>query len=222
MFRHDLVRETVHDSMSPEVRSARHLDIGRRLRASDVAVSEVAAHFLRGAEVGDAEAARVLRQAARELGRAAPTTATELLSRALSMTPEDHEDHAHCRAELIESYVFSADLERGIRLAEQLLADAPPPDIELRLRNARSQVFFLQGHARRAATEFEAMAPLVAGLPRQAVVLADAAVSSMFAIDLRTSPSARDQEPRSRPSPPRSDRADARLRRPRLDRVARR
>lgn len=183
-FRHDLVRQIVYDSVPPSSRSALHLDIGRRLLELDAAPADVVPHFIRGAELGDVEAAWVLRRAARDLGHTAPATATRLLERALALLPDGDPDRPACRAELVESYVFSSELERSSELADELLAGSPPIEVELSLRNARTQVFFLEGLAQRAAAEFEAMVPLVAGQAREAVLLADAAVSSMFAIDL--------------------------------------
>lgn len=183
-FHHDLVREALLDQMSPAVCRALHLAVGRGLLARSWAATEVAEHFLAGAEEGDVEAATVLRTAAAELERVWATAAKPLLERAVEILPEDHRDYLSACAELAQASVFSADLDRGLRLSEELLARLLPDGIELGLRNARSHVFFLSGRSREAAVELEQMSSLVTGQPRESIVLADAAVSSMFAIDL--------------------------------------
>ncbi len=183
-FRHDLVREVVYSGLSPAVRSSLHRHVGEHLMARHASASDVAHHYVRSASPGDVEASRVLRRAAAEIGTTAPTTATDLLEQAVSLLPDTHPDYLACETELVQSYVFSAALDRSSALADELLARALPRELELGLRNARSQVFFLRGYTRRATSEFEAMAPLVRGQPGEAVLLADAAVSAMFAVDL--------------------------------------
>jgi len=183
-FRHDLVRECVLDAVPTAIRAALHMLVGRGLFARHWSAVDVVAHFQAGATSGDLDAVAVLRSAARELSRFAPSAARAMLERSVEILPEEHPDRLETLAELAEACVFAADPERGMELTDDLLARVPPPGIELSLRNARSQVFFLRGAAPDAAEEFERMAPLVAGLPREAVLLADAAISSMFAIDL--------------------------------------
>ncbi len=185
-FRHDLVREAVYQSITPTLRSALHLEIGHLLLSRGLPAADCASHFLLGARHGDIAASQVLRRAAAELGRVAPSTATDLLERALELLPRHHPDHQSCRVELVQSYVFSGDLERGSDLAALYLTEALPRDLEITLRNTRAQVMFLQGQPRQAAEEFMAIAPLLAGSPRQAVVLGDAAVSAMFAVEMET------------------------------------
>ncbi len=188
-FRHDLWREAIYASTPAPLRAAQHLAVGRSLSARGAAASDVAAHIIRGAEVGDFGAVEVLRTAAAELGRVAPTTSTQLLEHASRLLPPHHPERLPILVELIQSYVFTGELERSSRLAEEHLAGSLPPELELGLRNARTQGYFLRGDSGLAAAEFEAMLPLVADEPREAVVLADAAISAMFAIDLTSAAS---------------------------------
>ena len=183
-FRHDLVREIAYGSMSPSLRRALHLDIGRRMAALGRPPADTAVHFLRGAETGDVAAAAVLRQAAIEIGRVAPRVAATLLERAAEILPEHDPEHRSCLVELAQLWVFANEVERSSALADELLATTVPVELELDVREVRSQLHFLRGEARQAVAEFEAMLPLVEDDPREVVVLADAAVSAMFAVEL--------------------------------------
>lgn len=183
-FRHDLVADVVYDDIPSTIRSSLHLAIGRHLVASAASPADAAEHFVRGARPGDVEAATVLRRAAGEIGRVAPVVASRLLERAVEVLPDRHPDLGPTVVALARSYVFANRLEASVELVEERLGDGLPRRLEIDLRNARTQVFFLRGAPRRASGELDVIASLVRGDAREPVVLADAAVSALFAVDL--------------------------------------
>ncbi|HET7427719.1 MAG TPA: AAA family ATPase, partial [Gemmatimonadales bacterium] len=71
-FRHDLVREAIYTDLPLPVRQALHHDFGQALAAAGGPPVRVATHLALGATVGDDQAVRWLRQAAREAGPRAP------------------------------------------------------------------------------------------------------------------------------------------------------
>jgi DNA-binding CsgD family transcriptional regulator len=52
-FRHELVRETIYEGLSPALRSILHLRVAQALLADGVEASAVAPHLLRGGVIGD-------------------------------------------------------------------------------------------------------------------------------------------------------------------------
>lgn len=192
-FRHDLVRDVIYTSIQPSVRAALHVAVGERMLEDAVPVADVATHFLLGAQLGDIGAAGVLRSAATQVERVAPAMASQLLERALEILPPDHEDHEAVMVQLIRSSVFSDRLGIGVDLLDKALSMGVQPAHEAELRNVRAQISFLSGEPRRAATEFSMIAALRHSTKREPVILADAAVSAMFAIDFEQARSFADQ-----------------------------
>ena len=84
-FRHDLVREAIESTIGRPALAALHLDIARTLAASGATAVRVAAHYALGAQPGDRTAVEWLRTAAAQIVSRAPTSAAELLERALEL-----------------------------------------------------------------------------------------------------------------------------------------
>lgn len=88
-FRHDLVRDALYDDLPASVRKALHADAAKVLSAIGQPATVVAGHISRSAIKGDVEAVSVLRDAASEIVRTAPSEAAELLEHALEIaTPQ--------------------------------------------------------------------------------------------------------------------------------------
>ena len=134
-FRHDLIREVVEATLSPALRR----DLRRR--AVDVALDagapllEVASALASTAERGDNRAADLLSQAGSSLAAFDPSTAADLVGRAVEITVDDAERH---RRLLTEQVVLlwqagRADDARGIGERVLVAGVSPAQEAEVRL-----------------------------------------------------------------------------------------
>ena len=90
-FRHELIREALYEDTAADIRKALHSDVARALATSGADAVRVAEHFLRGADEGDREALRWVRQAAAEIAPRAPNSAAELLGLAPRLAGDDEQ-----------------------------------------------------------------------------------------------------------------------------------
>jgi DNA-binding CsgD family transcriptional regulator len=112
-FRHALLRAAVLAGLGEVVAAAAHQRAARVLKELDATAEEIAAHLLASEPVGEAWAAEVLEQAAREaLARASPRLAARLLERALK-EPVSADRRGPLQAEMGGALVTAGD-ERGI------------------------------------------------------------------------------------------------------------
>jgi DNA-binding CsgD family transcriptional regulator len=112
-FRHALLRAAVLAGLGEVVVGAAHQRAARVLSERDATAEEIAAHLLACEPVGEAWAADVLEQAAREaLARASPRLAARLLERALE-EPVSADRRPLLQAEMGGALVTAGD-ERGI------------------------------------------------------------------------------------------------------------
>lgn len=114
-FRHDLIRETIHEQMPPDVRRSLHRHLAAQLDAVGAGVERVAAQVMLGAGPGDTEAICWLRQAASESLDSGPAIAADLLTRALELAGETFPRRGELLAEAVRPLLWSgraADAER--------------------------------------------------------------------------------------------------------------
>ena len=127
-FRHDVVREAAYEALPKSLRKALHLQVGRSLAARGAAATEVAFHLSAGALPGDAEAIDWLVRAARQVGPFAPTTASDLLRRAIELTDSRDPRRDLLVAELVWPLGRSGRLDEAVRLARETLARTSAPE----------------------------------------------------------------------------------------------
>lgn len=111
-FRHDLVREAIYNNLSRPVRSALHREAAIVVRVDGGSAVEVADHLVRSEHNGEGAAVAVLREAAAQVAGGAPSTAADLILRAVEMI--DAEDPV--RPQLVADAVLL--LASAGRLAE--------------------------------------------------------------------------------------------------------
>ena len=146
-FRHDLIREAIYEDLPEDVRSALHLEVGRRLARSSAPTLQVAEHFALGAQPGDAEAIEWLHAAAHETARSAPTVAVKLLERALDLEDAD-ERRAALLADLVPTLLWSGRPQEAEARAREALEAPTSPDLEPTLRLGLVGALTAQGRAK--------------------------------------------------------------------------
>lgn len=89
VFRHDLIREAIHDDLPPAVRSAMHLEAAKRLDGLHAPPDRIAQHLLLCAAGGDDATMELLLRTAGSVRRHTAALAVPLYDHALRMLPED-------------------------------------------------------------------------------------------------------------------------------------
>lgn len=181
-FRHDLVREAVESTIGPPALAALHLDIARTLAASGASAVRVAAHYALGAEPGDAAAVEWLRAAAAEIVARAPTSAAELLERALALTAVGDPTRDTIIAELVDAAFWGGDVDRAAELAGAALARPLAPRVAAGLHETMARALVVMGRPGDAVAHADKVVAL--GGEHLAWSLAQAAAFRVFALDL--------------------------------------
>ncbi|ABS04900.1 regulatory protein LuxR [Kineococcus radiotolerans SRS30216 = ATCC BAA-149] len=129
-FRHDLVRQAVHDDLPVSLRAAVHRDIAAVMTRQRRPAAHVAPHVLgqwprSGAVTATPEerraAADVLRAAAGEIARATPAAAADLLQRALDLLPPDSPERLDVGLEALTAAAAGLQVEAAAELGRTLL-----------------------------------------------------------------------------------------------------
>jgi ATP/maltotriose-dependent transcriptional regulator MalT len=120
-FRHDLLREAIYNSLSGPVRSVMHADAAEVVRGEGRSPLEVADHLIRSGHKGDSRAMAVLREASAQVAASAPSTAADLLLRALDMLSEHDPTRPQLVADAVRMLASAGRLVEAKRLGEQAL-----------------------------------------------------------------------------------------------------
>ncbi len=154
MFRSELERQSVAESMPARVRQALHRQLGEILAERGCAVP-AAAHLLQGASGGDTRALRRLDRAVAEILPSSPPAAAEVAAQALALTAPADPGRADRTVAAIESLTAAGRLEEAAATARAALA-APLPGTDCaRVRCALSAVWYSRGEAAQATAEAE-------------------------------------------------------------------
>lgn len=127
-FRHDLLREAIYNSLSGPVRSVMHADAAEIVRSEGRSPLEVADHLILSGHKGDDQALAALREAATQVASSAPSTAADLLLRALDMLGDHDPTRPQLVADAVRMLASAGRLVEAQRLGEQALhsgMDAP-------------------------------------------------------------------------------------------------
>jgi DNA-binding CsgD family transcriptional regulator len=145
-FRHDLVWQSITESIPPPVRAALHRQAARMLLDRGSSIVSVALHLARGARPQDVDAVRVLKDAATEVMGSSPRTAVDLASRGLELMDRNDPTRLDLTAVLVEALTRVGALGRAIRLAREAL----PSEQTTSLCQWLSTALLLNGEAREA------------------------------------------------------------------------
>jgi len=154
MFRSELERQSVAESMPARVRQALHRQFGEILAERGCAVP-AAAHLLQGASGGDTRALRRLDRAVAEILPSSPPAAAEVAAQALALTAPADPGRAGRTVAAIESLTAAGRLEEAAATAGAALAASLPGTDCARVRCALSAVWYSRGEAAQAVAEAE-------------------------------------------------------------------
>jgi DNA-binding CsgD family transcriptional regulator len=184
VFRHQLVQQAIYEDLPIPLRMALHRDAASALASSGADVSKVASHVLLGAEQGDLEAVRWLREAAAEATATAPAIAVKLLRRAAELLPAGHEDADLVSAELAAALHSAGQVAEAAAIAEAVLARPHSDEVDIPLRLTLVSALSLQNRPI-AVVEGAESALEAPGLQLQdqALLLAHASYGRIFAGD---------------------------------------
>lgn len=149
-FRHDLVREVLHDDVPEAIRRGLHRHLADRLADAGRDPSEGAHHFLRGATPPDADAAAWLRAAARSAASREPRLAVELLDAATRLDPSPGRLHDAMQLELAVARCWAGQLASGEDLLRDLLGRPHDPAVDAPAALALARSLILRGASEEA------------------------------------------------------------------------
>ncbi len=155
MFRHDLERQSVAESMPTPVRRALHRQFGEILAERGGFAVAAAAHLIEGARPGDTRALRGLDRAAKEILPFSPQAAADIAARTLKLTPLADADRCDRIVAAIDSLTFAGRLAEAAEIARTALTAPLPGTCCARVRCALSAVLYLWGQLAQAAAEAE-------------------------------------------------------------------
>jgi len=148
-FAHDSVRQAVYGSLGGAARVLYHREAAVIGREEDRSPVEVAEHLLKSGRSAR-EAVTLLHDAALEVAPAAPSTAADLMVRALDVTGSDDPGRPGLVAEAVGLLASAGQLERAQRLGEAALHTGLEPPVEAELLLGLAEAFKHAGRNRMA------------------------------------------------------------------------
>ncbi|WP_433047513.1 helix-turn-helix transcriptional regulator [Dactylosporangium sp. CS-033363] len=163
-FVHDLVRLAVYGTLSGAVSTLMHRQAAVIARAEGRPPVEVAEHLLKTGRSGRREAVTILHEAALEVAPAAPSTAADLIERALGMIGEHDRERVPLVADAVGLLASAGRLERAQDLGETALRSGLDPRTEAMLKLGLAEAFKHAGH-NGTAVQYADQGLAVAGAP---------------------------------------------------------
>ncbi|GAB3520631.1 LuxR family transcriptional regulator [Phytohabitans suffuscus] len=153
-FGHDLVRQAVYGTLGGVAKALYHREAAVIGREEDRSPVEVAEHLLRSGR-STREAVTMLREAALDVAPAAPSTAADLMVRALDVLGADEPDRPELVADTVHLLASAGRLEKAQRLGETALHAGLAPPTEAALLLGLAEAFKHAGR-NRSAVEYAA------------------------------------------------------------------
>jgi DNA-binding CsgD family transcriptional regulator len=129
-FRHQLVQQAIYEDIPVTVRETLHRHVAGMLARTGADLSKVASHLLVGAEPGDLEAVRLLREAAAQAAPSAPSVSVDLLRRAADLLPAGSAETDATGSELAAALLRAGQVAEAAALAEGILDRPHRPDVD--------------------------------------------------------------------------------------------
>ncbi|WP_326580292.1 AAA family ATPase [Actinacidiphila glaucinigra] len=154
-FRHDLIRQAVHDELPLPVRVALHRDAADALRDGGGDRAEIAWHLvLAGGTVDDASL-HTLTAAVRELSRTVPGSAADLARQAADLLPAHDARRVELLTNAAELLGWTRRVTEALELVDATISDGPAPAQEAALRLVGGEIHQAAGDDAAAMTHLE-------------------------------------------------------------------
>jgi DNA-binding CsgD family transcriptional regulator len=148
VFRHDLLREAVRDTLPATARQSLQRQAVDVLLANGAMPVDVATQLAASAEPGDAAAVRTLRDAARAVAAAGPGMASDLSGKAFDLTRKDDPLRGTLAAETALLLHAAGRGAEGKEFADRILSDVLPAEQEAQVRLSLARMLSISADAR--------------------------------------------------------------------------
>ena len=182
-FRHQLVQQAIYEELPAPTRKALHRDAAGALVRAGAQASDVAAHLQLGAERGDLEAVRWLRQAAVEVTPGAPSLGVDLTRRALELLPSGHGEVDVVTAELAAALMRAGQVAEASALAAEVLDRPHRTDVDVSMQLTLVEALSLQNRPSELLARAEAALRVALAPGDQALLLTQTAYGQIFSGD---------------------------------------
>ncbi|GHE59376.1 LuxR family transcriptional regulator [Streptomyces spiralis] len=163
-FRHDLMRQAVHENLAPAVRTALHREAADILRGIGARSAEVAWHVVLSGGPVDDDAVTTLTTAVRELSSSAPDAAADLAQQTAGLLPLHDRRRIALLTDAAEYLGRTRRVHQALNLVDATLSDRLEPLQEARLRLVAAEIHQAAGDDAAAMTHLQ-QALTLPGLP---------------------------------------------------------
>ncbi|MEW1776440.1 AAA family ATPase [Streptomyces sp. NPDC086777] len=163
-FRHDLMRQAVHENLAPAVRVALHRQAADVLRGIGARSAEVAWHVVLSGGPVDDDAVTSLTTAVRELSSSAPDAAADLAQQIAGLLPPHDPRRIALLTDAAEHLGRTRRVHQALDLVDATLSDRLEPLQEARLRLVAAEIHQATGDDAAAMTHLQ-QALALPGLP---------------------------------------------------------
>lgn len=139
-FRHDLIRQAVHENLPPAVRIALHRAAAESLRDVGARSAEVAWHVVMSGGPIDEDAVTTLTTAVRDLSSSAPDAAADLAHRIAGLLPPHDRHRITLLTEAAEYLGRTRQVHEALDLVDATLAEGLEPLQEAGLRLVTAEI----------------------------------------------------------------------------------
>ncbi|WP_060900795.1 AAA family ATPase [Streptomyces mirabilis] len=154
-FRHDLLRQAVHENLPPAVRTALHREAAESLRATGARSAEVAWHVVMAGGPVDDDAVASLHTAVRELSSTAPDAAADFAQRIAGLLPPRDRRRVSLLTDAAEYLGRTRRVHEALDLVDAALSDGLEPLQEANLRLVAAEIHQAAGDDAAAMTHLQ-------------------------------------------------------------------
>ncbi|MEU1341087.1 AAA family ATPase [Streptomyces sp. NPDC005827] len=151
-FRHDLMRQAVHENLPLPVRSALHRDAAEILRGAGARAAEVAWHVVMAGGPVDDDAVTALHTAVRELSSTAPDEAADFAQRIAGLLPPRDRRRVALVTDAAEYLGRTRRVHEALDLVDTALSAGLEPPQEANLRLVAAEIHQAAGDDNAAMT----------------------------------------------------------------------
>ncbi|MEU0809820.1 AAA family ATPase [Streptomyces sp. NPDC005970] len=154
-FRHDLIRQAVHENLPLAVRTALHREAADLLRVTGARSAEVAWHVVMSGGPVDEDSVTTVHTAVRELSSTAPDAAADFAQRIAGLLPPHDRRRIALLTDAAEYLGRTRRVHEALALVDATLSDGLEPLQEARLRLVAAEIHQAVGDDAAAMTHLQ-------------------------------------------------------------------